>query len=157
MGWTAPRTWVAGEVPSASVMNTHVRDNLTALVWAEAIVATEETTTSTSYTDLATTGPEVTLDTGTAARVFVACAMFNSGVAATWMSSAVSGDTTVAAADSRAAAFNSDTAGNGGFRKSGRLSRYVALTAGSNTFTAKYRVGGGTGTYSDRRILVLGV
>lgn len=28
MGWTAPRTWVAGEVVTAANMNTHVRDNL---------------------------------------------------------------------------------------------------------------------------------
>lgn len=26
--WTSPRTWVTGEVVTASVMNTHVRDNL---------------------------------------------------------------------------------------------------------------------------------
>jgi hypothetical protein len=26
--WTAPRTWVAGEVVTAALMNTHVRDNL---------------------------------------------------------------------------------------------------------------------------------
>jgi|TARA_Y100000310_G_scaffold317685_1_gene370846 hypothetical protein len=28
MAWTAPRTWVAGEVVTAALMNTHVRDNL---------------------------------------------------------------------------------------------------------------------------------
>ena len=28
MAWTAPRTWVIGEVPIAALMNTHVRDNL---------------------------------------------------------------------------------------------------------------------------------
>lgn len=28
MAWTTPRTWVAGEVVTASIMNTHVRDNL---------------------------------------------------------------------------------------------------------------------------------
>lgn len=26
--WTAPRTWVVGEVPTAALMNLHVRDNL---------------------------------------------------------------------------------------------------------------------------------
>jgi hypothetical protein len=31
MAWTAPRTWVTGEVVTASQMNTHVRDNLNAL------------------------------------------------------------------------------------------------------------------------------
>lgn len=28
MAWTAPRTWVAGEVLTAALLNTHVRDNL---------------------------------------------------------------------------------------------------------------------------------
>lgn len=31
MGWTTPRTWVAGEKPSAATLNTHIRDNLNAL------------------------------------------------------------------------------------------------------------------------------
>lgn len=36
MAWTSPRTWVAGEKPSASTMNTHIRDNLRAIgdAWA---------------------------------------------------------------------------------------------------------------------------
>ena len=28
MAWTAPRTWVTGELVTAAMMNTHVRDNL---------------------------------------------------------------------------------------------------------------------------------
>lgn len=31
MVWTAPRTWIAGEVPTAAIMNLHIRDNLRAL------------------------------------------------------------------------------------------------------------------------------
>jgi hypothetical protein len=31
MAWTAPRTWVTGEVVTAAIMNTHVRDNLNAM------------------------------------------------------------------------------------------------------------------------------
>ncbi len=31
MVWTAPRTWTAGEVVTASIMNAHVRDDLNAL------------------------------------------------------------------------------------------------------------------------------
>lgn len=31
MAWTAPRTWVAGEKPSASTLNTHIRDNFKAI------------------------------------------------------------------------------------------------------------------------------
>jgi hypothetical protein len=31
MVWTDPRTWVAGEKPSASTLNTHIRDNFKAI------------------------------------------------------------------------------------------------------------------------------
>ena len=31
MAWTNPRTWVAGEKPSAATLNTHIRDNLKAI------------------------------------------------------------------------------------------------------------------------------
>jgi len=32
MAWTSPRTWVVGETVTAALMNTHVRDNLNALM-----------------------------------------------------------------------------------------------------------------------------
>lgn len=31
MAWTAPRTWVVGEIVTAAIQNTHVRDNFTAV------------------------------------------------------------------------------------------------------------------------------
>lgn len=31
MAWTAPRTWIDGEVPTAALLNTHLRDNLAIL------------------------------------------------------------------------------------------------------------------------------
>ncbi|MGC4942145.1 hypothetical protein [Kribbella sp. DT2] len=31
MAWTPPRTWVAGEQPTAAIFNTHIRDNFLAL------------------------------------------------------------------------------------------------------------------------------
>lgn len=37
MAWTAPRTWVTAELVTASLMNTHVRDNLTHLSTARAL------------------------------------------------------------------------------------------------------------------------
>lgn len=35
MAWTTPRTWVAGEIPTAALLNTHLRDNLTHLYEAQ--------------------------------------------------------------------------------------------------------------------------
>lgn len=40
MSWTAPRTWVTGEVVTAAEMNTHVRDNLSAVFPASATYST---------------------------------------------------------------------------------------------------------------------
>lgn len=45
MAWTTPRTWVASETVTASIMNTHVRDNLSAL-------ATESTANTADVEDL---------------------------------------------------------------------------------------------------------
>lgn len=72
MAWTTPRTWVAGEVPTAAIMNAHVRDNLNALKdpptdldqnWNTTI-----STTSTSFVNI--TGAEVTITT-TGGRVMI--------------------------------------------------------------------------------------
>ena len=42
MGWTAPRTWVAGEVVTAALMNVHVRDNTRYLKGLDGAVTTED-------------------------------------------------------------------------------------------------------------------
>ena len=38
MAYTTPRTWMAGETVTAALMNTHLRDNLTAIVAANPLV-----------------------------------------------------------------------------------------------------------------------
>ena len=48
MGWTAPRTWVAGETVTAALMNAHVRDNLLALNGYATKTADESVTSSTT-------------------------------------------------------------------------------------------------------------
>lgn len=120
----------------------------------EATVATSQTTTSTSYTDLATAGPAVTVTTGTKALVTITCSMNNStSNEAQVVSFAVSGATSVSAGDGWRLLFigaaTTDRA---------RMSvtyLITGLTAGSNTFTMKYRVSGGTGTFSERSITVI--
>ena len=116
-------------------------------------VSTSQTTTSTSYTDLATV-QAVTITTGTKALVLLTSNLHNSiASSGTRMAFAVSGATTVAAADEYginwAAGNAGDTAKYGG-------SFYVTgLTAGSNVFTAKFKVSAGTGTFNSRFITVL--
>ena len=120
-----------------------------------ATVATTQSTTSDSYTDLATAGPAVTLTTGTKALVIVTGNMnCNSTNDRPFMSFEVSGATTIAASDINAAIANVYNNNFKSFRFS--AATVVTLTAGSNTFTAKYRGdSGATFTFLDREIFVI--
>jgi hypothetical protein len=120
------------------------------LTAAAATVATSQTGAGTAYGDLATVGPAVTVTTGAKALVIVKCGYFNSGGNQTFMSFAVSGATTLAAADARAISIQSASQHHWG-----AAFLLTALTPGSNTFTAKYRVAAGTGTWADRDLIVI--
>jgi hypothetical protein len=130
-------------------------------------VATSQTTTSTSYTDLTTSGPAVTLTTGTAVIITVSSDTSNSAANAnanagnTHMGVAVSGASTVSAADTHCARrpqiHSSHT------QTISSVFYLDGLTAGSNTFTAKYKVSAtgdqsaGTGTFANRNITVIAI
>jgi hypothetical protein len=116
-------------------------------------VFTSESTTSTSYTDLATPGPAKTVTTGTQALVWICGTLStNTDDAIQKMSFAVSGASTIAAADSSAIIIDGQY--NGSPVRRG-ICQMVTLTAGSNTFTAKYAQSGGTATFMNRSIIVL--
>jgi hypothetical protein len=138
----------AGEKLTATLLNAFLTRN-----GLPNTVSTLETTGSTTYVDLATVGPTVTITSqGTLAVVFFGCRMFAAAAAGVAMSVAVSGATTVAASDSFAWAATHDATGLG-FR--GYSIIPLTITPGSNTFTAKYRVTGSTGSFVDRRMWVL--
>ena len=118
-------------------------------------VATEESTTSGSFTDLATVGPTVTLTTGTKAWVIISARMKNSS-AGEWpqMGVEVSGASSVSPNFGKLATFIEPTA-NYQWVITASFT-YTGLTAGSNTFKAKYRTyTGGTSTFVDRYIQVI--
>jgi len=177
MAWSTPRTWVTTEVVSASIMNTHVRDNFNetapaqataagALIvtdgansvaeraFSEANVATSQTTSSTSYTDLSTTGPTITSTIDTRALLLWSAQMSNDtagGVCS--MSYAITGSSSQSAADSRSIRFESNASGD--LIRTAGVDLVFGLSAGSNTFTAKYRVTAGTGTFVNRQLILL--
>jgi hypothetical protein len=105
-----------------------------------AFVAANENTSSTSYTNLTTAGPAATVTTGTRALVIIS-AEFQNGAApggAFYMGVDISGATTLSATDAKAATwFNSS--GNNNKQTIVQAFIYTGLTAGSNTFTAKYK------------------
>lgn len=173
MTWSAPMTAVSNTVFTAAQFNQFVRDNLNETAPAKAttagshfvtttlnaiaerlttadVVTTSQNTTSTSYVDLATVGPTVTVTTGASALVMLYNANVNAaGTSSSLMSFAISGSSSVAANDNMSIGTNS-TVGS----RAGATFLVTGLTPGSNTFTAKYRVGGSTGTFVDRRLAV---
>jgi hypothetical protein len=167
-------TAVANAIFTAAQFNTHVRDNLletapakattaggifvtsgansiSERVPATAFVGNSHGTSSTSYTDLTSAGPAVTVTTGTRALILYAARM--SGSASTTnchMSVAVSGASTAAASDNWAMV----STGTGAFSMSYMF--LATLVAGSNTITAKYKAATtGTATFSNRYISVI--
>lgn len=123
-----------------------------------ATVSTIQSTASTSYTDLATAGPAVTLTSvGTRALVIISARIFATTAAADIcaMSVTVSGATTIAAADASALMQNGATGSSGGGLgvESGTAFIY-SITPGSNTYTAKYKAGVNTANFADRKIFV---
>jgi hypothetical protein len=161
MAWTAPRTWVTGEVVTAALLNTHVRDNQIDLdrrtAPVGAVVATSQTTTATSYSDLGTVGPAVAVTIGSTGKALVSLhsAIANATASlASYFGFAISGAMTLAASDATAIGFTAPVA-NGGIR-CGTIILVTGLTAGSTTFTAKYRMDPGVGpaTFVDRRLSV---
>lgn len=118
-------------------------------------ISTSQATSSTTYTDLATVGPSVTVSTGTSALVFMSFTLTqnSSGVNTGYMSFAVSGATTIAASDSNSVGVSSPYSLPG---SAATVVHLTNLTSGSNTFTAKYRCNaGGPFNFIGRSITVI--
>jgi hypothetical protein len=117
-----------------------------------ATVATSQTTTSATFTDLSTVGPAVTATIGVSGTALV-CPYVRASTSTTggaFMGFVVSGASTVAAASSFAVGTAATTA-----QRLGATFLVTGLTPGSNTFTAKYLVTTGTGTFEDRALAVV--
>lgn len=177
MAWTTPKTFAEGDGLTAEELNVYLRDNFNETAPAKARRAggffvvsdtnqIEERrihqdlenstvdTTSTSYIDLDPVGPTVTLDTGATAIIILSAHFYNTTAGATTlMSHDVTGDSTLVASDNFA--LLGEPAGAGQNMSGTYWVLRDNLTPGTNTFTAKYRVTTGTGTWLRRRILVL--
>lgn len=177
MAWSAPMTAIAGAVYLAAEFNQYVRDNLLETAPAKATAANRifvttganaiteraigtaqvtsaQSTSSTAFTDLATVGPAVTITTGTLALAWWSAQMdSNTATDANLMGIAVSGATTIAATSDTALILRAVDAPN--FTQQAAMAAYFSLTPGSNTFTAKYATGGGTGRFDERKLLVI--
>jgi hypothetical protein len=125
-----------------------------AITSGTATVATSETTTSATYTDLATGGPAVTLTVGSSGKVEVTVsAHIDPGTSNTHASM----DFALSVGNTRAA---SDTTAlinyNPLIIRASAATLLTGLSAGSTTFTAKYKSdGGATQAFAYRSISVV--
>lgn len=147
--------------PNTKIKSSEVNQDFTDVSYPHDVIMaevdTEETETNTSYDDMTTPGPAVsyTAPTTCYALVLWSCYLTDGTLGNTaFMSFAISGATTLAAADTRAV--RNRPSGTAGQQVIGGGSMYLAtLSSGVNTFTSKYRVEGGTGTFGARKIVVI--
>lgn len=179
MAWTAPMTAVSGSVFTASQFNTFVRDNLNesmvALATAagnhfvasgvnsisertigSATVNTNETTSSSSYTNLATVGPTVTVTTGESALVH-----FNSGMTHTAADTSATCSFEVSGASTFAAGTFAELVRDGFSAENqaryGMSVLVTGLTPGVNVFQMKYKQAAGVASarFLRRHLIVI--
>jgi hypothetical protein len=122
----------------------------------DAVVNAAESTTSASYVDLTTVGPSSTVYIGPSGKVLVMVSALMSNTALgnqNFMTMSASGATTLAAADAQAAVFMAP--GSGGGATAASIWVGAGWSVGVTTFTAKYKVSAGTGTFSNRKLTVI--
>lgn len=123
---------------------------------AQSFVTTSQSTTSTSFTDLATS-QSITLTTGTKVMVVLTSNIRTStGGDSAFMGFEVSGASTVSATTTKAIQMTPDE--QVAFFPDMQISAvyFQTVTAGSNTFTAKFRcTGGSSATFANRQLLVI--
>lgn len=181
MAYSTPITAIANATLTAAQWNASVKDNFLETSPAKAtatgrlmvtsgvnqiservptmsrVVGGGQFTTSTSFVDLLTTGPIAgPLATGTSAIFAVSSFIFNSTAnQGGYMGCAVSGATTIAADTARSLRVMSAIASENA--KQSYVGMFNGtLTAGSNTFTAKYSITtSGQATFDERELLVI--
>lgn len=181
MAYSTPLTAVANATLTAAQWNASVRDNILETPAAKAtatgrmyisngvnsivervpsiarVTGGGQGTASTSFTDLTTVGPTISsLATGTSAIFAVSAFVQNSSAGqGGYMGCAVSGASTIAADVTRSMRVISETAAAN--QKMSYIGMFSGtLTAGANTFQAKYSsIASGTATFDERELLVI--
>ena len=137
--------------------HTHAASSPTSAVARVDAAESTSASTDTGFIDLTTAGPAVTITTGTKALVTVGCRMTTGAAAGeTDMGFVVSGASTLAADVERSQIFIQEASGSA-YCGASRSILVTGLTAGSNTFTAKYRYVGTSSTaqFKSREISVI--
>lgn len=169
---------MANAILTAAELNVHVRDNLSETAPAKATtsgslivgnganriveripngasVVTQEATVSTTYADLTTPGPALTVVTGAKALVLINAETLNLNDSFSLTSVQVSGASSIAPADTRALTHRSITGAATPVVGACRSLWFNNLTPGNNTFTMKYRAFAGTSRFANRDLIVI--
>lgn len=163
MSWADPanHVYTVGELVTPATLNTYVRDNLTDLHRrtspAQAYISTVETAALAGvWSDLATVGPQVSVDIGQTGRamVSISASMSCTTTAGAYVEVgyALSGANTRAPDGTKAVGFNVPNANN--YFLNGVTVLDIELLPGVTTFTLKYRINVGTGSWGSRRVTV---
>lgn len=180
MAWTAPMTAIDGDLFTATEYNLYVRDNFLEEAPAKANsaggiftvdapnrltqkfpdtkVVTDEHRISicdVTYKDVQSSGPWVTVKTGSKATIIISAEMKNSNTNAQASASfEVSGATHISASDNWR--ITHDGADGGKWSRQSSAHQITTLTPGINTFRMKYRTGNlGPVFFRRREILVI--
>lgn len=174
MAWSAPFTAVTGNVFTAAQWNQYGRDNLNVseaaaavslggLICATAantvvqrtpdvgVVVGYESTASTTYVDLTTAGPAITMVHGTSMLISIGALTWNDTLGlGNRAAFALSGSNTLAAAD--ADSYYAESGAANAVYEASYTTVRTGMTAGTTTITMKYRTtaGGGTSTFGHR-------
>lgn len=164
MAWTAPRTWTTGELVTAAMMNSHVRDNLLFLSTFGVEGPDQDINgfTNTAYADLdattTVTGTAVafSVDTLTTALVILSSPLVINTTAAqsTYVSYRVSGASTIASADNKAIRGGDDSSIDGAITTT-MVIYEDGLTAGTNVFELQARVTANAGRTINPTMVVI--
>lgn len=177
MTWIAPMTAVAGSVFTAAQFNTFVRDLLNETapakattpgshfvatgtnqiaerIPAQASVNVSETTTSTTFVNLTTSGPSVTCTTGSSAMIIMSAEINNNTAS---QAGRVGCDISGATTESPDTNFclRQETNGTAEFQQCSLVRLHKTLTPGVNTFKLMYLASGGTAAFNFRNIAVI--
>jgi len=116
-------------------------------------VTASQSTSSSSYTNLSTSGPSVTVVHGPMVYVTWHASISNNSINSSYMGIQLSGSNTFSATDDLALRHRDPTGSNGENMMSMNY-LFTGLTPGTTTFQAKYRSLGGTATFRYRRVCV---
>ena len=152
-GWGSSDSALPGSISQFAFQDSGTPARITS-----STVATSQTTTSTSYADLATIGPSVTVVVPPSGEVKLDLTAWSNHAGAgqnLYVSVALSGANTLAANDANSAQMRQMAISPGNLV--GTLSKPIHMTGlnpGATTFTLKYKTTSGTATFADRSIIV---